>query len=393
MEYQSKEILREYGIEVPEGVLLDSPREVNLGTVYVKAQLPFTGRKSVGGVIRAEPGEVKRAVERMLNSEFKGYRPKKVLVEKAVPVLAEIMVGVTVNYSRLVKGPEIVASPMGGTGVEERRVLRRRVNYLEGPPDLTEELRSMGFPKPEEVNEILRKVYQIFVDLDARSVEINPLALTPDGFMALDARIDVDDHSLFRHPDIRVEVPKDLNRDPTELELTMWHWDESDPRGTGYFILLPVDGEPYVGFHGIGGGGAMLAADALIRKGVRIANYADTSGDPPASKVYRVIRTILSIPGISGYIMMGSVMASQEQWHHAHALVKAFREMLSDKEGFPALILLAGNKEKESHEIIRRGLRGLPIRYELYGRDYIYETDYIADRMRALVEEYREGRA
>ncbi len=369
---------------------MDSPREVDMGPVYIKAQLPFTGRKSVGAVIRAEPHQVKEVVERLLSSEFRGFRPKKVLVEEAVPVIAELMVGVTVNYSRKVKGPVVVASPSGGTGVEEREALSVPVNYLEGPPDLTDKLREMGFPRAEEVNRIIEKVYQIFVDYDARSVEINPLALTPDGFVALDARIDLDDHALFRHQ-VRVEVPKDLNRDPTELELAMWYWDEVDPRGTGYFILLPVEGEPYVGFHGIGGGGAMLAADALIRKGVRIANYADTSGDPPASKVYRVIRTILSIPGISGYIMMGSVMASQEQWHHAHALVKAFREMLSDRKGFPALILLAGNKERESHEIIRRGLRGLPIRYELYGRDYIYETDYIAERMKVMVEEYREG--
>ncbi len=388
LEYQSKEILRQYGIPTPEGVVLESPREVPFsGHVYVKAQLPFTGRKSVGAVLRVESSGVRKTVTELLNKKFKGFRPKKVLVEVEVPVQAEIMVGITINYSRLVKGPEIVASPLGGSGVEERTHIRIPVDYLDGPPNLTDRLRVAGFPKPEEVNEVIQKMYRIFVDYDARSVEINPLALVDGRLMALDARIDVDDHALFRQ-EVRGDIPKDLNRDPSPLELAMWKWDDADPRGTGYFILLPAN-EPYVGFHGIGGGGAMLAADALIRKGINIANYADTSGDPPASKVYRVIKTILSIPNISGYIMMGSVMASQEQWHHAHALVKAFREMLKDKEGFPALILLAGNKEKESHEIIRRGLRDLPIRYELYGRDYIYETDFIADRMLEMVKEYR----
>ncbi|MDK2383652.1 MAG: ATP citrate lyase citrate-binding domain-containing protein, partial [Candidatus Korarchaeota archaeon] len=217
--------------------------------------------------------------------------------------------------------------------------------------------------------------------------------LTDEGLVALDARIDLDDHALFRHPDVEVEVPKDLNREPTDLERRMWYWDDADPRGTGYFIQLTTEAsEGYIGFHGIGGGGAMLAADALIRRGLKLANYSDTSGDPPASKVYRVIRTILSIPRIEGYVMMGSVLASQEQWHHAHAIVKAFNEMLRDRPGFPAVILLAGNKEEESHEIIRRGVRDLPIRFELYGRDYIYETDYIADRVLKLVEEYRRER-
>ena len=89
---------------------------------------------------------------------------------------------------------------------------------------------------------------------------------------------------------------------------------------------------------------------------------------------------------------MGAVFASQEQWHHAHAIVKAFREELTDRPGFPVVILLAGNKEKESHEILRDGLKDLPIRLELYGREHIYDTDLIAEKMATLVEEYRKER-
>jgi len=136
----------------------------------------------------------------------------------------------------------------------------------------------------------------------------------------------------------------------------------------------------------------MLAADSLLRRGFKLANYADTSGDPPASKVYRIIKTILSQPRIEGYVLMGSVIASQEQWHHGHAVVKALREDLGDRHGFPVLILLAGNKEKEAHEIIREGLKGLPIQLELYGRDHVYQTEFIADRVEAMLREYRRAR-
>jgi len=153
--------------------------------------------------------------------------------------------------------------------------------------------------------------------------------------------------------------------------------------------MVPTyEGRSWIGFQGIGGGGAMLGASAFINRGFKIANYADTSGDPTASKVYMVIKSIFSLP-IDAYVLMGSCLANQEQWHHAHAVVKALREEAKDRPGLPVILLLAGNKEKESHEIIQNGLKGLPLRWELYGRDYIYNTDYIADRVEDLVRQYQ----
>ena len=133
----------------------------------------------------------------------------------------------------------------------------------------------------------------------------------------------------------------------------------------------------------------MVGADALIRHGLKIANYADTSGNPTASKVYRVVKLIFSQPNIDGYILMGPVIANQEQWHHAHALVRALREELSSRPNFPVVILIAGNKDRESMEILTEGLKGLPAKIEIFGRDYVDNVDYVAERMKELVEEYR----
>jgi len=154
-------------------------------------------------------------------------------------------------------------------------------------------------------------------------------------------------------------------------------------------MVPKIEGEGWLGFHGIGGGGAMLGASAFVARGFKIANYADTSGDPPASKIYSVIQCILA-QLIDGYVLMGACLANQEQWHHAHALVKAFKEEATKRPGFPVIMLIGGNKEKEAHEIIREGFKGLPLRWELYGRDYIYDTDFIANRVEALVKEYRQ---
>jgi succinyl-CoA synthetase beta subunit len=181
-----------------------------------------------------------------------------------------------------------------------------------------------------------------------------------------------------------------MERPPTELEKKAWKIEEGDYRGTGYFSQMDpkIEGGGWLGFHGIGGGGAMLGASAFVARGFKIANYADTSGDPPASKIYSVIRCILEQP-VDGYVLMGACLANQEQWHHAHALVKVFKEETKKRPGFPVIMLIAGNKEKETHEIIREGFKDLSLRWELYGREHIYNTDFIADRVEALVEEYQ----
>jgi succinyl-CoA synthetase beta subunit len=153
--------------------------------------------------------------------------------------------------------------------------------------------------------------------------------LTSDGIVyAADCRIVLDECSAIKHPELGIDFPRDMGRPPTELEKVAWKIEEKDFRGTAYFIQMAADIKPsegLVGFHGIGGGGAMIGADALVRHGLRIANYADTSGNPTASKVYRIVKVIFAQPKIMGYVLMGAVVANQEQWHHAHALVRARR--------------------------------------------------------------------
>ena len=137
----------------------------------------------------------------------------------------------------------------------------------------------------------------------------------------------------------------------------------------------------------------MIGIDALNLAGLKPANFADTSGNPVASKIYRVAKTILSQPDIEGYLLAGFMIANQEQWHHAHALVKVLREELPKRPGFPCVLLLAGNKEKESLEILREGLQGLPGRIEIYGSEYVDDSGFIGKRMLALVDEYRKEKA
>ena len=412
-EYQGKRVLQKVGIPVPKGDCATSPDEAKkiaseIGKpVALKAQVWATGRFKAGGIRFANsPQEAERVAQELIGSTIKGLSIERVLVEEKLDIDKEFYVGVIVNDSYKIKGPVLIFCTEGGVDVEEvaarnpERVTTMTIDYIRGigPEEANQLISKVSFDgalSPELSNELSRiicSLYKAFREYDARVAEINPLVLTKDKrILAADCRFTLDDNSVFRHPEFGIRLPRDMTREPTKLEEIAWAIEEGDFRGTGYFTqMVPkIEGEGWIGFHGIGGGGAMLAASAFVTRGFKIANYADTSGDPTASKVYRVIKCIFSQP-IDGYVLMGSALANQEQWHHAHGIVKALREEAKEKPGFPVLLLLAGNKERETHEIIRNGLKDMPLRWELYGREHIYETEFMADRVEELVEAYQK---
>lgn len=411
-EYQGKEILKKVGIPVPQGRCAKTPEEAKqiaseIGkSVVIKAQVWATGRFKSGGIKFADTlQEVETFTKEMLRSSIKGLSVEKVLIEERLDIERELYIGIIVNNSYKIKGPVLIFSIEGGVGVEEvaarspEKIATLNINYLKGISKNEVEVLFSKFSLERELSSDLRfkifdiicNFYKAFKDTDSRVAEINPLIVTRDNkIFAGDCRFTIDDNSVFRHPEFGIKVPRDMDRPPTRLEEIAWGIEEGDYRGTGYFAQMfqKLEGKGWIGFHGIGGGGAMLGASAFVERGLKIANYADTSGDPTASKVYLVIKSIFSQP-IDGYVLMGACLANQEQWHHAHAIVKALREESKGKPGFPVVILLAGNKEKEAHEIIKNGLRDTNLRWELYGREYIYNTNFIADRVEDLIKQYQ----
>jgi len=409
-EYQGKKLLRESGIPVPEGEVAATPEEVRkiigrLGKpVAIKAQVGVTGRFQAGGIRFADSaGEGEKAAEEILAKDIKGLKVEKVLVEEKLSVKGEFYASVVVNDSWRVKGPVLMFSTKGGTGIEEiaarfpEKVVSMNVDILQGvtTEDTSDLIAKLGVSPPllKPLSKLVYGLYEVFRKYSARSVEVNPIVLTEGGKVyAADCHIVIDEASVFKHPELEIDYPRDIGRAPTKLERLAWEVERKDYRGVGYFAQMARDfgpGEGVVGFHGIGGGGAMLGADALIRRGLKLADYADTSGNPTAAKVYRIVKIIFSQPNIDGYILMGACIANQEQWHHAHALVRALREELPSRPNFPVIILIAGNKEVESLEILGEGLKGLPAKVEIYGREYVYNVDYIAERMKKLTREYR----
>ena len=407
-EYQGKALFKKAGIPIPQGEAVKSPEGAKAAAeklgkpVVVKAQVWAGGRGKAGAIKFADtPAEAQEVAAEILEMEVKGLKVKEVLIEEKLDIEQEFYAGVIINSARDVRAPVIMFSPEGGMEIEsvpEDKIAMLTVDVLRGlrPYDTLNMVRSMGIKgrSLRALADIVYRLYGIFRKYDCRTVEINPLVITKEGkTLAADCRFQVDDQAIFRQPELGVNIGREFVKEPTEFDLIAWKFEEADFRGTSYVAEMAPPEDlvkgGYVGYHGIGGGAAIMGVDALNKVDLKVADYADTSGNPTASKVYRVIKLIMSQPGIEGYFLAGFMMANQEQWHHAHGIVKGLREELPKRPGFPVVLLLCGNKEPESQDILKEGLADMPARIEIYDRERVYDAKFLATRFRALVDEYR----
>lgn len=404
-EYQSKKLLKEGGICVPEGEVAFSAAEARavaekIGKpVVLKIQVWLTGRAGLGGIEFAEtPEEAEEKARRMIGMRVKNYVIDRILVEEKLKIKSEYFAGLVLDDAQ--KCPLLIFSSTGGTGIEEialrhpEKISRIAIDVSTGLREFEARnlVRKAGISGKTmtQLADLLTKLYRIARAKDARSAEINPLVLTEDGNVAAaDCHLIIDDYAAFRHPELGIEVAREFDRPPTELEKIAYKVEEKDYRGTFYFFQMTEnipEGEKYIGFHGAGGGGSMMSMDAVLNKGFKLANYCDTSGNPPASKVYRAAKIILSQPGIRGYFASGSGVASQEQYHSARGLVKAFSE---EKLSIPAVIRLGGNCEEEAIRILGIYLQSLPAKVEGYGRED--SPEFCAERLDDLIRDNKEA--
>jgi succinyl-CoA synthetase beta subunit len=399
-EYQAKELLKKEGIDVPKGAVAGSGEEAasiadDLSCqLAIKAQVWTTDRASLGGIAFAGgKDEAREKAELILKKEFKGVAAQKVLVEEKLDIDREFYAGIIIDDTA--RRPVVLFSSVGGTGIEEiarrfpDKLAREEVVISDGFPEYRarELVRKTGISGPLvlKLGKLISSLYKVARKYEARAVEVNPLVLTGDGrLVAADCRITIDDYAVFRHPELGIDIAREFSRPASELERIAYKVEEGDYRGTFYFIQLAERfkrGDGYIGFHGAGGGGSMMSMDAVLREGFKLANFCDTSGNPPASKVYRAARIILAQGDIDGYFASGSGVASQEQFHSARGLVKAFRE---EWLSVPAVIRLGGNAEEKAMDILAKYTGDLPATIEGYGRDDTPE--FCAKRLTELIK-------
>lgn len=303
-EYQAKQILGRYGVPIPDGIVCANPTEAvdfaqNAGApVVVKAQVHVGGRGKAGGVkVAKDPTEARRIAGEILGMQIKGLTVEKVLVERAVDIDHEYYLGITID--RNAQKNVVMVSAAGGVDIEEvaattpEKIAKLHIDPALGLMDY--QIRRVAFdaglPKGivNQVTKFLRALYSAYIDSDASLAEINPLVLTKQGeLIAADAKINIDDNALFRHPDFMV-YKEESEEDEIEAE--------AHRRGIQYVRL---DG--HVGIIGNGAGLVMATLDEVKRAGGAAANFLDIGGGAQAELVRNALEVVLMNPKVKGVL-------------------------------------------------------------------------------------------
>ncbi|MHA7774939.1 malate--CoA ligase subunit beta [Roseibium sp. M-1] len=364
-EYQAKEILSGFGVEVPPGALAYSPeqaayraRELGGDHWVVKAQVHTGGRGKAGGVkLCASDSEIFDVSEGMFGSKLvthqtgpEGKGVYRVYVESAVQIEREIYLGFVLDRSS--QRVMIVASAEGGMEIEEisaqkpESIVRATVEPAVGLRDF--QAREIAFAlklEPALVQQMVRTLqgcYRAFTELDATMVEINPLVVTGDGrILALDAKMSFDDNALFRHPQVS-ELRDKSQENPRESRAA--------DRGLSY---VGLDGN--IGCIVNGAGLAMATMDTIMLSGGAPANFLDIGGGASPERVAKAFRLVLSDSKVQAVLVNIFAGINRCDWV-AEGVVQALRELQID---IPVVVRLAGTNVEEGQKILAQS--GLPV--------------------------------
>jgi len=349
-EYQGKELLRQFGIETLEGAVAGSPDEAKKaaeqfgGTVAVKAQVLTGGRGKAGGIkVVQEPADAEEAARQILGMDIKGHEVRQVLVEAGAAIASEMYLSITVD--RAEKKPLILFSTKGGVDIEEvaetspESLVKIHVDPLLGL--LPYEVRELTFGAGLEgdvakgVGKTLQNLYTAFTESDASLVEINPLVATEDGrVLALDAKVTVDNSSLFRHQNI-AELHDVEAADPEEQRAL--------EAGLQY---VKLDGD--VGILGNGAGLVMSTLDVVANAGGEPANFCDVGGGADAEKISEALDIVTSNRQVKSVLfnIFGGITRGDEV---ARGLLGALER---SEINLPIVVRLDGTNAEEGRQIL-----------------------------------------
>lgn len=379
-EYQGKQVLKQYGVSVPEGGVAFTPDEAVKvaeglsGEIrVVKAQIHAGGRGKAGGVKLAKSlDEVRSYAEELLGKVLvthqtgpEGKEVKRLLIEEGCSIEKEYYIGVVIDRStsRVV----MMGSEEGGMEIEEvaekspEKIFKEVIDPAVGmmPFQATRLAHNINIPKDKvrEAVKFMLALYQAFVEKDCSLAEINPLVTTTDGrVMALDAKLNFDSNALYRHPEI-LEL-RDLDEeDPKEVEASKYD-----------LSYIALDGN--IGCMVNGAGLAMATMDIIKHYDGEPANFLDVGGGATAEKVTEAFKIILSDEKVKGIFVniFGGIMKCDII---AQGVVEAAKQVELDR---PLVVRLEGTNVEQGKQILSES--GLEI----------VAADSMADGAKKIVE-------
>ena len=357
-EHQAKQILKKYGASVPKGEfaftvneLIEKAKKIKTEKYVLKAQIHAGGRGKAGGVkILNNIEELTDAAKEMLGKTLithqtgpNGKEVKRLYIEESSKIKKEFYLSCLID--RASSKIAFISSDQGGMDIEEvakkspEKIITTKVDYLEDIDDenckkIIKIFNLKDNTMLQGIN-LIRSIYKMFISTDANLVEINPLILTEDdNLICLDAKMNFDDNSIFRQPEI--QSLRDLNEeDPSEIEASKHD-----------LAYIKLDGS--IGCMVNGAGLAMATMDIIKLFGQEPANFLDVGGGASKEKVSAAFKIILSDPNVKGILIniFGGIMRCDIL---AQGVVEAAKEI---NINVPLVVRLAGTNYKEGKLIL-----------------------------------------
>ncbi len=371
LEYQGKQLLARHDVRVPAGSYASSVPEAvsaaeELGfPVALKAQVLIGGRGKAGGIkLASDIDELEAHAKAILGMDIRGLTVHELWIERASEIEAELYASVV--FDRSARAPLVLLSTRGGMDIEEvaaqepDAIARLHVDPLIGFQDFHARRLAYGAGADADivraVGTMLHKLYDAFVAEEAMLIEVNPLIVTPAteqgvrAVVALDAKVTLDDNSLFRHPD-NAALRNPSAEDPQERM--------ASERGLTY-VKLGGD----IGILGNGAGLVMSTLDVVAQAGGAPANFLDAGGGSKADAIVAAVEVILSDPNVRAVLfnIFGGITRCDEV---ARGLVEAFATV---EPTVPFVVRLDGTNDEAGRELLAEAdLAGVHVEATMLG--------------------------
>ena len=357
-EYQAKDLLQQYGVPVPKGVVAESPSEalkkvgeLGEGSCVVKAQIHAGGRGKGGGVkVCRTRDEMQSAVNEILGMNLvtvqtgpEGQLVKKVLIEQASKIRGELYLGLVIDRQKEI--PVMMASAEGGMAIEEVAATNPEAIFFENidpnaglqPFQARRLATRLNLPNDTigGFSKFATCLTDAFLAEECSLAEINPLVLTDQNqLIALDAKINFDDNALYRHPttrelrDLDEENPMEVRASEHELS------------------YISMDGN--IGCMVNGAGLAMATMDIIKIHGGEPANFLDVGGGATAQRVAEALRIILSDQNVRAILIniFGGIV-------RCDLIAEGITEAVQDSDiPVPLIVRLEGNMVEQGKKIL-----------------------------------------
>lgn len=352
LEYEAKEVFRRYGVPLGASVVASTAEEAREAfakinkPIVVKAQVGVGGRGKAGGIKPADtPEQAYEIAKKILAMRIKDLPIRKVLVEERLPIQHEVYLGVIVD--RAARCYTILASSEGGVNIEEvaaktpEKIVKHAIDPLRGFKSYHANAvaKRLGYSgkKMQQLGDILQRLYKVAYEMDAELTEINPLVETADGFIAADARLNVDNNALYRHKELEAKYLESFEGELTPREMEARAMD---------LTYVELNGD--IGIIGNGAGLTMATLDTVMLYGGHASNFLDLGGGASPERIGKAVEFVLKDSRVKALFVnvLGGITRCDDT---AKGIIDA-RRKLNDKK--PIVVRMMGTNEEEGKRLL-----------------------------------------